>query len=405
MKRLKTTIITVVIFLPTVAYSHELRGNVAVEYRQFFQDAEYDGQFNNDISLSAQPEYFHQWDNRDQMFAFTPFVRIDQRDEERTHFDIRELTWLGVYKFGELRLGIRKVFWGVTESQHLVDIINQTDLVENLDGEDKLGQPMINAAFIQDWGTVDLFILPGFRERSFPGKHGRLRNQYVVDKDLAEYESSDEQRHIDFAARYFHYIGAWEFGISHFYGTSRDPNLSPTLNAQGEVVLKPYYPIINQTSLDVQAIISNWLLKLEAISRDGQDKNYGRYAAATGGFEYTIVGIFQSIADLGIISEYLYDERGSKADPGTFMASPFQNDLMLGARLALNDVQSTEVLAGLILDLDHGDRFYNIEAERRLGDAWKLSLEARVFTHINPANPMYDIRNDDYAQLNLEWFF
>jgi len=54
-------------------------------------------------------------------------------------------------------------FWGVTEFQHLVDIINQTDLVENIDTEDKLGQPMINLALINDWGTVDLFIMPYFR--------------------------------------------------------------------------------------------------------------------------------------------------------------------------------------------------------------------------------------------------
>ncbi|MGD8594031.1 MAG: hypothetical protein PVF82_14460 [Gammaproteobacteria bacterium] len=378
---------------------------MAIEYRQFFADALYEDQFNNDVSLSAQPEYFHQWDNNKQIVAFTPFVRLDQRDDERTHFDIRELSWLGVYDLGELRIGIRKVFWGVTESQHLVDIINQTDFVENIDGEDKLGQPMINASIVRDWGTIDLFALPGFRERTFAGKNGRPRSQYVVDKDLTEYESSEEEKHIDFAARYFHYIGAWEFGISQFYGTSRDPNLSPALTAQGEIVLKPFYPIINQTGLDVQAILSNWLLKLEVISREGQDKDYGRYAAATGGFEYTIVGIFQSIADLGIISEYLYDERGSDAGPGGFMASPFQNDLMVGARLALNDVQSTEVLAGLIIDLDHGDRFYNIEAERRLGDAWKLSLEARVLTHVEQSNPFWDIRKDDYAQLNLEWFF
>lgn len=403
--RNKVLISAAFIFLSPFTQAHELRGNVAVEYRQFIEDANYDGQFNNDISLSAQPEYFHQWDGGQQLFTFTPFVRVDQRDDERTHFDIRELSWLGVYDYGELRIGIRKVFWGVTESQHLVDIINQTDFVENLDGEDKLGQPMINAAFIQDWGTVDLFVLTGFRERTFAGKQGRPRSQYVVDKDLTEYESSDEEKHIDFAARYSHYIGAWEFGVSQFYGTSRDPNLSPAFNSQGEVVLKPFYPIINHTSLDVQAILSNWLLKLEVISRDGQDKNYGRYAAATGGFEYTIVGVFRTIADLGIISEYLYDERGSEANPGSFMASPFQNDLMVGTRLAFNDVQSTQLLAALIIDLDHGDRFYNIEAERRLGDSWKLSLEARVFTLINQSNPFWNIRKDDHAQLNLEWFF
>ncbi|KPJ89221.1 MAG: hypothetical protein AMJ53_15940 [Gammaproteobacteria bacterium SG8_11] len=402
--RYKIIILAVASLMAPTSYSHELRGNVAVEYRQFFKDG-FENQFNNNVSLSAQPEYFHQWDNGDQLITFTPFARLDQRDDERTHFDIRELSWLGVYGFGELRLGIRKLFWGVTESQHLVDIINQTDFVENIDGEDKLGQPMINAAFIQDWGTVDLYVLTGFRERTFPGAQGRPRSQLIVDKNLTEYESSDEEKHIDFAARYYHYIGVWEFGVSHFYGTSRDPNLIPTLNTQNEAVLKPFYPIINQTSLDLQAILSNWLLKLELISRDGQDKDYGRYSAATGGFEYTVVGIFKTIADLGIISEYLYDERGSDADPGSVMASPFQNDLFLGARLALNDVQSTAVLAGLIIDLDRGDRFYNIEAERRLGDAWKLSLEARVFALLDETNPLRDFNNDDYAQLNLEWFF
>ena len=404
---MRQTVIATVLLLVLVplAKAHEFRGYVSLEGRQFFQDASYEGQYNSNLSLAVQPEYFHQWDDGKQLFAFTPFARLDQHDDERTHVDIRELTWLGIYGFGELRVGVRKVFWGVTESQHLVDIINQSDLVENPDGEDKLGQPMINAAFIQDWGTVDVFVLTGFRERTFAGKHGRPRTALVVDNDITEYESSDEKQHIDFAARYFHYIGEWEFGISQFYGTSRDPNLSPTLNAQGELVLQPYYPIINQTGVDVQAIISNWLLKLEAISRDGQDKNYGRYSAATGGVEYTFVGIFHTTADLGLIGEYLHDERGENADPGTFMASPFQNDIMIGTRLSFNDIQSTEILAGVIVDMDYGDRFYNIEAERRLGNAWKLSLEARVLTHIHPSNPLYDTRNDDYAQLNLEWYF
>ena len=36
------------------------------------------------------------------------------------------------------------------------------DLVENIDTEDKLGQPMLNLAFIQDSGTVDFFVMPYF---------------------------------------------------------------------------------------------------------------------------------------------------------------------------------------------------------------------------------------------------
>ena len=406
MKLSKTVFVCVSLLLAAeTSHGHEFRGNVALEYQQFLHDAQYDGQSNNNVSLSAQPEYFHQWDGGKQLFTFTPYARIDQNDEERSHFDIRELTWLSVYDTWELRLGVRKVFWGVTESQHLVDIINQTDFVENLDGEDKLGQPMINAAFVQDWGTVDLFVLTGFRERTYPGKEGRPRTALYVDTDQTTYESSQEEKHIDYAARYYHYIGAWEIGLSHFYGTSRDPQLQIGQSSNGETVLTPYYPIINQTGLDLQAVIDNWLWKLELISRDGQSES-GRYTAATGGFEYTLVGILGSRADLGIISEYLFDDRGSKIDPvSRTMATPFQNDLMLGARLTLNDEQSTSLLMGMIIDQEDGDRFYNVEAERRLGDAWKLNVEARIFSNISETNPMYSVRNDDYVQMNLEWFF
>ena len=91
------------------------------------------------------------------------------------------MNWLKVFDESELRVGLRKVFWGVTESQHLVDIINQTDLVESLDGEEKLGQPMINYALINDWGTLDLYLLPYFRERTFSGINGRLRSSLYVD--------------------------------------------------------------------------------------------------------------------------------------------------------------------------------------------------------------------------------
>ena len=55
---------------------------------------------------------------------------------------------------GKFRVGVGKVFWGVTESQHLVDIINQTDLVENIDTEDKLGQPMLETTWLQNWGAT-----------------------------------------------------------------------------------------------------------------------------------------------------------------------------------------------------------------------------------------------------------
>ena len=129
-----------------MAPAGEWSGYLGTEFRYFTQDPRDPRQHDENFSLVFEPEYYHEWDKGTQSLAFVPFFRLDQHDNERTHFDIRELNWTKVAENWELRLGLRKVFWGVTEFQHLVDIINQTDLVENIDTEDKLGQPMINLA-------------------------------------------------------------------------------------------------------------------------------------------------------------------------------------------------------------------------------------------------------------------
>jgi hypothetical protein len=217
------------------SWSGEWRGNISGEIRYFPQAPLDPRQFEgSDLSISAQPEYYTSWDNGDQSFIFTPYLRWDQYDDQRTHADIRELAWSKISNTWELNIGLRQVFWGVTESQHLVDIVNQTDLVDNIDGEDKLGQPMINLKLIQDWGTLGLFVLTGFRERTFPGVEGRLRTNPPVDIDNPIYESSDEDRHIDFAARWSHFIDIWDIGLSYFYGTSRDPLFTP--NSDGTYI-------------------------------------------------------------------------------------------------------------------------------------------------------------------------
>jgi hypothetical protein len=269
------------------------------------------------------------------------------------------LYWLHVGERWKLRLGLAKVFWGVTESQHLVDIINQTDLVENIDGEDKLGQPMINLTLLRSWGTLDFFVLPGFRERTFPGPHGRLRSIRRVDPEQVCFTSRLGRAHVDAAIRWAHRFGDWDVGLAHFYGTSREPLLLPGLASTGQPVLVPRYDIINQTSMDLQWTTGNWLWKLETITHSGQGD---RFAALTAGFEYTFGNVLDSGANLGVLAEYLFDSRGPAQPPF------FADNIFLGLRLALNDVQSTEALVGSIVDRVSGATVFSLEASRRVGE-------------------------------------
>ncbi|MEN8131545.1 MAG: hypothetical protein ABFS45_15400 [Pseudomonadota bacterium] len=382
----------------TVAYDMpgELSGNVTPQQRYFFQDADSGPSYRSNLSLAVEPEFYLDWQNRRQALTIKLFARLDQRDQERTHVDIRELNWLKIQGDWEWRLGIGKVFWGVTESNHLVDIINQTDTVENIDDEDKLGQPMVQAIWLRDWGAVQFFMLPYFRERNFPGKEARLRPPLVVDSDRAEFESSRANRHIDWAIRANGSLGPLDLGISQFIGTGRTPQLLPARDDDGNPILIPRYNQIKQTGLEAQAIVGDWLWKLEAIYQFNPVEDF---FAAVGGFEYTFVGVFKSVVDVGALAEFNYDAREGNSP------SPFQNDLFVGTRLSFNDVQSSEILAGGFFDLNTAGLSLRIEAARRLGEHWKLSLELQTLANIDQKDPLFGLRKDDFLQIDLGYFF
>jgi hypothetical protein len=375
----------------------QLSGNVSGEYRHFVDPGSRPGLASNNVSFSTEPELYYPLENSRDSVRFTAFYRWDENDKERTHGDIRELKWHKVSRDWELTVGFDRVFWGVTETVHLVNIINQIDFVEDVDGEDFLGQPMIDLTLIRDWGTIDLFILPYFRERTFPGPDGRPPSGVLVSSGTAIYESSAEQWHTDFAVRWANSIGDWDIGAYHFYGTTREPLLDQAvfeINGNGEPELIPIYDIIHQTGLDIQGTFDAWLLKLEAINRSGQD---GSFFASALGFEYTFFDIAGFGYDIGIVTEYLHDARD--------VIISTDDDISLGVRLTLNDISSTDLLAAVVHDLNNDSRYFFVEASRRLGDAFKLSVEVRGVSNVAEDDPLIVFEDDNYIQLELGYFF
>jgi len=191
----------------------------------------------------------------------------------------------------------------------------------------------------------------------------------VVDTDEEEYESGAEEYHVDWAVRLKTQFGPVDLGLSHFNGTSRNPEFRPVINASGSVELIPFYGLINQTGLDLQAIIGDWTWKLESILQTKKERDF---TAAVGGFEYTFYGVSETGADLGVLAEYHFDDR--KQDAPT----AFQDDVFLAARYVFNDAQDTEILAGGIYDFDYSSKSYRVELRRRISDSWKLESELQV---------------------------
>ena len=410
------------LWAPAAAW--EYRAELGLEGRYFTEGEGTAGYWHNG-SAYARAEIYHEWNNRDDQITFIPYARWDEHDERRTHADLRELSWIHVSDGWESRVGVSKVFWGVTEGRHLVDIINQTDLVEQVDQEEKLGQPMINVSTVRDWGILDVFVLPGFRERTYPDENGRPWLPVTVDVDNPVYESKAEQTRVDFAIRWQQFLGDWRVALSHFSGTSREPLLRPNVEealaagwvpggpfpADFEPRLTPIYNVIDQTGLELEYVHEGWLWKLETISRSGQGE---RYTAVDGGFEYTQVGLMGSDMDLGWIVEYLWEDRDE------LLASPFEHDWLLGNRLTFNDIASTELLWGVIWDPETEEKAFSLESSRRIGNRMKVTLEGRFYKDTGeaptaeqvfgaallqeaPETPLSIYSGED--QIQLEWIY
>lgn len=388
------------------------KGEVGLETRAFSKKG-LNGQDRVTGSIRVQPEVDYLSEGGGDLFEVTLFARLDSADSERSHFDLRELIWTHVGDGGwETKLGVGKVFWGVTESQHLVDIVNQTDVVESIDGEDKLGQPMVKFAYESEWGNLDVYWLWYFRERTFPGKDGRLGAPIEIDTDAATYASKDEEKHQDVAMRYFGHWDTLDYAFSWFSGTSREP----VMQFNGDFAqpkLTPHYTTIDQGGLELQYILGQWLMKCEGISRTGVGD---RYTAVTAGFEFTQVGLMGGSSDLGWLVEYLWDDRGDRA------ATVFEHDWFVGWRWAANDEDASELLLGGIWDPESNDVYYSLEGSRRIGQNMKVSAEARVFSGGDalPSDPLQMLtvmanpgekykssvlRYEDHVQAEFVYFF
>jgi len=379
------------------ARAQELRGSVVVETRVFTGTPAFPDQqaAATSPSVALQPEFLWENERGTLQLRAAPFFRIDAHDARRTHADVRQA---GARVLGDgwtLFAGVGKVFWGKTEAFHLVDIVNQTDSVERLDGEAKLGQPMLNVTVERDWGALDVFLLPYFRERTYPDADGRLRGPFPV-LEAPLYEAGSGRWHPDVAVRWSSYVGDLDVGVSVFRGTSREPQFVPESDDGGRIALRPSYALIDQLSVDAQWTSGATLWKLEALTRGGHGR---RFAAAVGGVEHTFFSVADA-SDVGLLAEIMLDGRDAEAPP-----TVFDHDLFGGIRWAWNDVADTSILGGPVVDYQTGELFTRVEAQRRVGDRWIAELEVNWVARTHAGSTLHGFRRDDVLTFRLYRYF
>lgn len=362
-------------------------GYIGGDFRYFTESPLYEGQFNSYFSSVFKPQLFIESKNRKHQLHFMGFVRINQHDKNQTRADLRDFYGKLNLKRIELNAGIKTVSWGKTESNHLVDIINQYDLLEGRSLEHKLGQPMVQLVHTSKWFNLDFITTTYHRELKFPGPRGRLQPGFIFEE--AVYEKTNGKYIPDFGLRITKSSGNFDFGISNFYGTNRLPNFE----FENEKVTLIYQEI-NQLGMEFQWITGPIIWKGEYIHLTHKQNTINAF---TIGGEYNL--LFNSGPELKWIAEYTYDERGQKQING------INNDLFYGINLSLNDRQTSILFLGGYYDFDFGSVLMQAKAERRFAKNWKIALSYSGISNTEPEDFYHLIRKDSFLEVSILNFF
>ena len=367
----------------------QLSGWLEAELRLFPQAGLYAAQGTVYPALGGEMRLAGAVGERKHRWAITAFARGDADDHHRSHVELREASWTWQPAAWQLRGGMLMEFWGVTESNRLVDVVNQRDQHEAPDADAKLGQPGIAFTGPAAGGTLEILALAYHRSRAFGSGQGRFRPppSFVSDPD---YESAAGRRRVDWAGRWSTRARALDVGLSHFWGTSREPAF------RGDATPRPRYAVMHQTGLDAQLTLGALLIKVEAIRREEEGKAFG--AVTTGG-EYAIGNVAGNGGDVVVFAELTLDERRARTLTG------LDRDLFLATRWSPNDEAGTELTVGGTLDLARGAHVVRLEGSRRWSGNWRLVGETHLIGRQRAPELGYLMRRDSFVRIAIARHF
>lgn len=337
-----------------------------------------------------------------------PFVRVDAVDEQRNVFDLREAELRYTGGAWTFTAGATQVSWSVTESvnvvpHQVVDIVNQRDLAGDPAGQEKLGTLAATVAHQGETVLVRGYLLPFFRERRFPDVDAREHPfQGTIDLNGdTQFVSSAGDNYVGAALRVEKAFDAANVAFIQYRGYAPQPLTMPDFSTG--LATNLYY-LVDMSAVTLQATAGQWILKSES-GYFGTHANPARFAnvpdsyvSSVSGVEYGFVRAWGE-SDINVMVEWMYDSRGDGAG-----GTAFQNDLFLGARWLANDADDTQILGGVVRDLDQRAAIFHVQYQRRIGKQLQLQMVARSFD-AEDRNALHALNDDFLLHAKLRYFF
>jgi hypothetical protein len=401
-------------------------GELSFEARAFLDDDD-PRSVDSGLALLGRLEWRHRHGRLDEKLRV--FGRVDRQDAGRSVLLVEE-AYLQ-YRRGRLRLkaGADLVNWTATEAFHPADVINARNLDSDLENLEKIGEPMVAVQLgLTERTTVQALFMPVFTRTRFPAPASRL-NLGPPGTDLGDrralFDRDGVHTEADFgpqaALRLQQTVGQADLSVHLLEHMDR---LQPLIavNPMGELV--PVFQTVRQLGGTYQHDVAAGLLtKVEAAYRWFARPDDPLAAAADAGLAFpgepfpdrdhltVAVGLeYGRPHESGASSTFLLEGQAILGVPDGLRRalSPFQRDVLVAYRFAMDDEDGKELVAGLIADLEHLDeRLINLSYQQRLGETFTVRLGLRLFA-ADPApvpTGLVALRRADHVRLTVSRHF
>lgn len=402
------TLVVLSLFVSVGSYAQDEysgQGEVALEFRQFEKDQ---SELTEDTNISVFSRLEQRYKSDPFEHVFRGYARVDKKDQNRA-FVALEDAYFSSYLLEEYKVlaGYKLFNWTATEAFHPADVINSRNFDSNLENLEKKGELTLEfeAPFFD--GVLQFYYFPRFEEPEYPGEQSRLssvkleRSVVVDGVDTTTNEYWTNQFAIRMTQSLFdadisiHYLNHIDRNMP-MVGTTNYTTILGNLQPLTSQVT-PYYYRKSQIGGTYQQVFGDLIVKFEFANRTfEQDKtiltaksatlkaaNAGNYEAkfienhteAAFGLEYVL-----SLPG-GVDANLFFEGNGifGVEEQERIDRSTFQRDIMLGFRIAFNDVMGTEIYTTLITDIERDNEYLlNAKISRRLSDNWKFEGGLRV---------------------------
>ncbi len=329
----------------------------------------------------------------------------EDHENGRSYARLDELFMKYELENGLLFAGKNIRFWGALEAFNVADTFTTVDFRSDLLDEQREGAWNVAYSYFTETGELSLII----KLYENPWQMSKYPYVYYFFPEFIHYDSDLKREESGFyPTLYLKYSGSteWEypldyaFIVQHGYDSQRYFTSDAPLNGVNNRFRANAY-LVDKALTYHTLVVDNTLFKLEASAAHVRDEqvmlgglHVEDYYHLGVGFEHTLIGVYND-ADLGLIGEYYrYDtfKHGDDIADDLALFQTFQNDIFVGVRYSVNDMDSSSLLAGIVFDTQYAEQSYQIEYETRLFDTVSLKAD---YSYINPS----DSQQTAYAML------